>query len=56
MLDLIDSRYDYIFDVLEHDVLAGDLDMPKSDDIKRDSEVKTLLEDNYRIEKWGKND
>ena len=27
MLEQIDSRFDYIFDVLEHDILAGDIDM-----------------------------
>ena len=49
MLDLIDSRYNYIFDVLEHDVRAGDLDMPKLENVEHDNEVKTFLEDNYRI-------
>ncbi len=32
MLDQIDSRYNYIFDLLEHDVLAGDIDKRQPED------------------------
>jgi hypothetical protein len=32
MLEQIDSRYDYIFDVLEHDIHSGDISDPKPTD------------------------
>ena len=47
MLDQIDSRYNYIFDVLEHDVLAGDIDNRQPEDSHL--ETSTLLDDIYLI-------
>ena len=51
LLEQIDSRYDYIFDVLEHDIGSGDIsDIQPANSKNR--EVSILLVDTYLIEKW----
>ena len=53
MLDHLGSRFDYIFDVLKHDIIAGDLRMgPLLDSATGDGVC--LLEDAYRFETWKK--
>jgi len=51
MLDQIDSRFDYIFDVLKHDIIAGDLRMGPTLKSATGRGV-CLLDDIYRVEKW----
>ena len=48
MLDQFDDRYDYIFEILHHEMLAGD--MPTSSKSKNLHQIVSNIQDgNYRV-------
>ena len=49
MLKQIDSRYNYIFEVLEHDIHAGDIDMRPKKNYEYGLKVSTMLDDTYLV-------
>ena len=52
MLRQLSSDLDYVFEILEHDILAGDLKMKPSEPATTYTEFKSKSCENYRISQF----
>ena len=54
LLDVLEGDYNYIFDVIEHDILNGDL--PATEELQWPDDFIILRDDTYRVVKYSKYD